>query len=81
MEVGEKREKREKRVGRRHSYDRALVTSTPELSILIALLTLGVLSLLERVLLSTIQYRHGPGSQTADGLALLLADGTKLYSK
>lgn len=51
------------------------------MSLLLALLALGLLSLLERVLLSTVQYRHGPGSQTADGLALLLADGTKLYSK
>lgn len=51
------------------------------MTILLTLLTLGFFSLLERVLLSTVQHRHGPGSQTADGLALLVADGIKLYSK
>jgi NADH:ubiquinone oxidoreductase subunit H len=42
---------------------------------------LGVLSLLERVLLASVQFRHGPGSAIGNGLSLLLADGCKLYAK
>lgn len=51
------------------------------MSFMIALLMLGVLSLLERVLLASVQYRHGPGSSIGNGLSLLLADGCKLYAK
>ena len=51
------------------------------ITILLTLFLLGVLSLFERVLLATVQYRHGPGSQLGDGIGLLIADGVKLYGK
>jgi NADH-quinone oxidoreductase subunit H len=45
------------------------------------LLAVGVFSLFERVLLACVQHRHGPSTAVLNGLALVVADGLKLYSK
>jgi NADH-quinone oxidoreductase subunit H len=42
---------------------------------------IGVFSLLERVLLASIQYRQGPITIMLNGFAQLIADGIKIYSK
>lgn len=45
------------------------------------LLTIGVFSLLERILLASVQYRQGPVTSMLHGFSQLVADGVKIYSK
>ncbi len=51
------------------------------LFLVIVLLMIGVFSLLERVLLATVQYRQGPMTAMLHGFAQIVADGIKIYSK
>lgn len=45
------------------------------------MLTIGVFSFLERVLLASVQYRQGPVTAMLHGFSQIVADGIKLYSK
>ena len=49
--------------------------------LVICLLLIGVFSLLERVLLASIQYRQGPMTAMLHGFSQVVADGLKIYSK
>jgi NADH:ubiquinone oxidoreductase subunit H len=49
--------------------------------LILTILMLGILSLLERVLLASVQLRQGPTTPTINGFTLPIADGIKLYSK
>jgi NADH:ubiquinone oxidoreductase subunit H len=51
------------------------------LFLVLLVLTIGVFSLLERVLLAAIQYRQGPVTAMLHGFAQIIADGIKIYSK
>ena len=49
--------------------------------LLLCMLALGMFSLLERVLLATVQYRQGPVAIVGHGSTQAVSDGIKLYSK
>jgi NADH:ubiquinone oxidoreductase subunit H len=48
---------------------------------ILMMLTIGVFSLLERILLASVQYRQGPVTAMLHGFTQLIADGVKIYSK
>jgi len=56
------------------------VQSNP-LTLILAMLIIGFISFIERVLLACIQYRQGPSSSLLHGVAHIILDGIKLYSK
>ena len=47
----------------------------------LAMLIIGFISFIERVLLACTQYRQGPSSALLHGVAHIILDGIKLYSK
>ena len=53
----------------------------PLIYLILTILMLGFLSLLERVLLASVQLRQGPSTPAGNGFTLPIADGLKLYSK
>jgi hypothetical protein len=57
------------------------IMSNSYMILVLTLVSIGVMSLLERIFLATIQHRQGPSSMSLHGFSSLLLDGIKLYSK
>ena len=55
--------------------------SRTECTMVLAMLIIGFISFIERVLLACTQYRQGPSSSFLHGVAHIILDGIKLYSK